>query len=441
MVASSGRMLLALAVLGVAAVAEAQSTTTWTGGGSTTLWSDAGNWTTPPVASGTFTLSFSGTAKTSSFNNSVTTVKSNIIGNSAAILFTNDGTAGKDVQFRLTGGPLVLYGDVRMTNPAAANAISLTDEIACDLVLTNASVSSAALMYTASFGSLTHNLLISGSISQIGSDPCNFRKGGTGGTLTLSGENVFLGQMQVFVGAVAVDRVENVGNPSPLGAGNLPIRLGNGNQSGQLIYTGTGEVTNRYFEIGAGPATAATGGATVTSNGSGPLVFDAANRSPGGPGTNPFDNGRFNTNYQGDNQVAARTLVLNGTNAGDNEIRSVIADQAYSFVTTSIQVTKAGSGRWIFSGDNLYTGTTTVSGGVLQVGNSGTTGTLGSGPVVNNATLSYKRSDDVTIATAISGSGGFVQAGTGVLTLGTSQGYTGRTSIEAGTLSLGEAGS
>jgi fibronectin-binding autotransporter adhesin len=436
---------LALAVLALTVAGRpcgAQAVATWTGGsGTSPLWSTAANWSTTPLSSGTYTLIFAGTSQTTSFNDAVTGVKANVIGNSAAIQFTNDGTSGKDGQFRLTGGPLTLYGDVRSTNPAAANAISMTDEIACDLILTNSSPSSAALMYTASFGSLSHNLLISGSISQIGADPCNFRKGGTGGTLQLTGENVFLGQMQVYIGAVSVDRLENIGAPSPLGAGNLPVRLGNGNQSGQLIYTGTGEVSNRYFEIGAGPASTATGGATVTSNGSGPLVFDAAGRSPSGPGTNPFDNGRFNTNYQGDNQVPSRLLTLNGTNAGDNEIRSVVADQAYAQATTSIQVTKAGSGRWILSGSNTYTGTTSISGGILQVGNSGTAGTLGSGPVVNNATLAYKRSDDITLSTVINGSGGFVQAGSGVLTFGTAQPYTGRTSVQAGTLSLGEAGS
>jgi fibronectin-binding autotransporter adhesin len=434
-------MAAVVVACGFAAPCHAQAVSTWTGGGTSSVWSDAANWSSPPLSSGTYTLIFTGTSRVASANDAVTAVKANVIGNSAALQFTNDGTPGKDGQFRLTGAPLTLYGDVRMTNPAASNAISLTDEIACNLVLTNASVSSAALMYTASFGNLSHNLLISGSISQIGADACNFRKGGTGGTMTLTGENTFLGQMQVFIGAVAVDRVENVGDPSPLGAGNLPVRLGNGNQSGQLIYTGTGEVTNRYVEIGAGPATSATGGATVTANGSGPLVFDAANRSPAGPGTNPFDNGRFNTNYQGDNQVVSRLLTLNGTNTGDNEIRSVIADQPYATVTTSIPVTKAGSGRWILSGENTYSGATTVSGGVLQVGNSGTTGSLGSGAVVNNATLSYKRSDDVTIGTSISGSGAFVQSGVGTVTFGTSQAYTGRTSVLAGTLSLGENGS
>jgi autotransporter-associated beta strand protein len=387
------------------------------------------------LSSGTYTITFSGTTKTSSFNDSVTAVKSNIIGNSAGIQFTNDGTAGKNGQFVLSGSAITLYGDIRSTNPAASNAISMTDEIKNDLKLTSAS---STLIYTASFGSLAHNLILSGAVSEASSGLI-FRKGGTGGTLFLSGENTFTGMMQIYVGAVSVDRFENIGAPSPLGAGNLPIQVGNGNLSGAIIYTGTGETTNRYITVGAGPASAAIGGATITNNGSGPLIFDAANRSAAG--ANPYDNGRFNTNYQGDNTAPSRTLTLSGTNVTDSEIRSVIADQSYASVTTSIPLAKTGSGKWILSGANTYSGTTTISGGTLQVGNSGTTGNLGTGPVVNNATLAFKRSDDIAYDLDITGAGTLVKAGAGVLTFGTAQSYTGPTSIEAGTLSLGENGS
>ena len=433
---ASGWIVAAVAATAIIAtpVVEAQ-TTTWTGGGSTTFWSDAANWSTPPVTSGTYTMTFSGTAKTSSFNNSVTAVKSNIIGNSAGIQFTNDGTAGKNGQFVLSGSAITLYGDIRLTNPAASNAISLTDEIKNDLRLTSAA---STLAYTASYGALAHNLVLSGVISEA-SPALIFRKGGTGGTLSLSGENTFTGMMQIYVGSVSVDRFENISAPSPLGAGNLPIQVGNGNLSGSIIYTGTGETTNRYLTVGAGPANTAVGGAGITNNGSGPLIFDAANRSVAG--VNPYDNGRFNTNYQGDNTAPARTLTLNGTNATDSEIRSVIADQAYASVTTAIQLAKGGSGKWILSGANTYSGTTTISGGILQVGTGGTTGNLGTGPVINNGTLAFKRSDDIAYDLDITGTGTLVKAGAGVLTFGTAQSYTGPTAIEAGTLSLGETGS
>jgi autotransporter-associated beta strand protein len=425
---------VAAVVLLSACLAEAQ-TTTWTGGGTSTFWSDAANWSTPPLSSGTYTITFSGTTKTSSFNDSVTAVKSTIIGNSAGIQFTNDGTAGKNGQFVLSGSAITLYGDIKLTNPAASNAVSMTNEIRNDLKLTSAS---STLISTASFGSLAHNLILSGVVSEASSGLI-FRKGGTGGTLFLNGENTFTGMMQIYVGAVSVDRFENISSPSPLGAGNLPIQVGNGNLSGSIIYTGTGETTNRYITVGAGPANAAIGGATITNNGSGPLIFDAANRSAAG--ANPYDNGRFNTNYQGDNTATSRTLTLSGTNTTDSEIRSVIADQTYASVITSIPLAKTGSGKWILSGANTYSGTTTISGGTLQVGTSGTTGNLGTGAVVNNGTLVFKRSDDIAYDLGIAGTGTLVKSGAGVLTFGTAQSYTGPTSIEAGTLSLGENGS
>jgi fibronectin-binding autotransporter adhesin len=296
----------------------------------------------------------------------------------------------------------------------------------------------STLIHTASYGNLVHNLIISGAVREDATGRI-FRKGGTGGTLFLSGENVFTGQMQVFVGSVSVDRFENISDPSPLGAGNIPIQVGNGTQTCSIIYTGSGETTNRYIAVGAGPANSASGGATITNNGSGPLVFNAANRSAAG--TNPFDNGRFNTNYQGDNTVPVRTLTINGTNSTDSEIRSEIADQAYAQVTTSIQLAKGGSGKWILSGANTYSGTTTISAGTLQIGTGGTTGNLGTGPVINNATLVFKRSDDIAYDRNITGTGSLVKSGAGVLTFGTAQSYNGATSIEAGTLSIGETGS
>jgi autotransporter-associated beta strand protein len=70
-------------------------------------------------------------------------------------------------------------------------------------------------------------------------------------------------------------------------------------------------------------------------------------------------------------------------------------------------VTQSGAGTTILLADNSYAGTTTVSGGTLQVGNAGTTGTLGAGDVTmsNNANLSYVLAEATTISNNISGTG------------------------------------
>ena len=70
----------------------------------------------------------------------------------------------------------------------------------------------------------------------------------------------------------------------------------------------------------------------------------------------------------------------------------------------------------------------------VQIGAGGTTGTLGSGAVVDNATLTFNRSNALTVANAISGSGGLVQAGSGTTSLMASNSYSGTTTISAGTL-------
>ena len=65
-----------------------------------------------------------------------------------------------------------------------------------------------------------------------------------------------------------------------------------------------------------------------------------------------------NTGSMGFNgQSGARTLTLTGSNANDNTLAAVIGDNG-----GATSVTKAGSGVWVLSGTNTYTGvTTTVS--------------------------------------------------------------------------------
>jgi len=100
-------------------------------------------------------------------------------------------------------------------------------------------------------------------------------------------------------------------------------------------------------------------------------------------------------------------------------------------------LTKLNSGKLTIDLTNNLSGTTTISGGILQVGNFDNFGTLGSGPVTNNATLSFNRSDTaLVVPNTIHGSGPVNFDGTGSVAITGASDYTGSTLISAGVLNL-----
>lgn len=116
-------------------------------------------------------------------------------------------------------------------------------------------------------------------------------------------------------------------------------------------------------------------------------------------------------------------------------------------------ITKTGAGTLVFSANSpSYAGATAVSDGVVQVGNNGATGDLGSGAVsiASGKTLAFARSNSATFGNDISGAGGIrVNGATSYLTL-TNASYTGSTLLQSGVLLsnnnftnivLGQAGS
>ncbi|RYD17301.1 MAG: hypothetical protein EOP88_27310, partial [Verrucomicrobiaceae bacterium] len=87
----------------------------------------------------------------------------------------------------------------------------------------------------------------------------------------------------------------------------------------------------------------------------------------------------------------------------------------------------------------VYSGSTTINAGTLLVGTGGTTGIIGTGPVVDNATLVFNRMDDVTLANVFSGTGKLIQRGTGALNLTGGGSLSGLTTVEAGRVNIGTA--
>ena len=87
-------------------------------------------------------------------------------------------------------------------------------------------------------------------------------------------------------------------------------------------------------------------------------------------------------------------------------------------------VVQAGTGTTILTAANTYSGGTTIAAGTLQLGNSGTTGSI-VGDVLDNGTLAFERSDSVTFPGVISGAGSVIQAGTGTTILTAANTYSG----------------
>jgi outer membrane autotransporter protein len=99
---------------------------------------------------------------------------------------------------------------------------------------------------------------------------------------------------------------------------------------------------------------------------------------------------------------------------------------------------KAGQGTLILTAANTYTGGTVISGGTLQIGNGGTTGSI-TGNVVDNGTLAFDRADNVVFAGTISGTGAVQQDTAASLTLMAPSVYSGATMVTIGTLRAGAA--
>jgi autotransporter-associated beta strand protein len=86
--------------------------------------------------------------------------------------------------------------------------------------------------------------------------------------------------------------------------------------------------------------------------------------------------------------------------------------------------------------DNTYTGPTTISSGMLMIGqgNPGEPGSIVSSIVNNSGTIAFNRVEDLTYAGVINGTGTLEKQAAGKLVLTGTHAYTGTTTVIAGTL-------
>ena len=140
--------------------------------------------------------------------------------------------------------------------------------------------------------------------------------------------------------------------------------------------------------------------------------------------------------------TAAAMLTLNAAGGATTFSGAIQGGGGAPPGSGTITLFMAGGGVQVLAGSNTYTGPTTVSGGTLQLGTGagGQDGSInGTSSLTDNAALVYNLAGSQTEAYSIGGNGSLTKLGPGTLTLSASNGYSGRTTVAAGTLQLGNS--
>lgn len=126
---------------------------------------------------------------------------------------------------------------------------------------------------------------------------------------------------------------------------------------------------------------------------------------------------------------------------------TVNAAQNYTFsgggyFVGGMALTKSGTGTLTLNntGSNTYSGGTTVSAGVLQLGDGLTSNGSVAGNITNNGVLFFANPFAETFSGNISGAGALGKTGAGTLTLSAANNYSGGTTISNGTLLVNNTG-
>jgi autotransporter-associated beta strand protein len=319
---------------------------------------------------------------------------------------------------------------------------------------------STALTYNGSFGG-----------SDVNQNNLALVKAGAG-TLTLTGSSSYGGGTTVNAGKLLV------GNGAALGTGDVTLNdgatlsnsagvttannlvingavtldsnVGNWNLNGNL--SGTGSITRgtsatNSIYLGSSDNSNFTGTFTIPANGNAVVRFS----NPGAGSANAKwvfnQNTDTRTSFDFSNgTIRFGSLTGSGfiTNQGSGtntiEVGNLGLDETFSGVfdqggSTTLAITKVGSGTWTLTGSNSYTGVTTINGGTLQIGNGTIDGSiLRTSGITNNGTLAYNLKGAQSYTQAITGSGSVTKSGTGTLTLSGNSTYTGDTIVNAGKL-------
>ena len=258
-----------------------------------------------------------------------------------------------------------------------------------------------------------------------------FSIGSSGGTIRVSGAGDY------SISAIVADLTGQTGALTKAGQGTLILDAASSYSGGTTIASGT-------LRVGVSGALGASSGVVNLGSiggGDASLInylggYAFANdinvvAGSGGVLTLGYTSGAaFSSRFTGN-------ITLNDDLVLYSQSVDTFALRLTGGISGSKSLTKTGTGIVRVEDNNTgYSGTTTISEGVLQLGalGGGTTGALGSGNVIDNATLLVNRSNAYALTNQISGTGSLTQTGAGTTTLSNANTYSGGTTVFNGSL-------
>lgn len=342
-----------------------------------------------------------------------------VLSGSAGLLYSG-GTAVLSGANTYSGATEISTGSLKITDAAA-----LGDDLFATTVSDGASLEIEGGL------SITEPLVLNGSGS------------GNGALVSSSGNNI-------LSGTVTLNSASTISAASPL------IISGTIDGAGDLTKTGTSLLALGGANTYTGATTVSQGGVLLTSTAA---LGDPAGETEVSPGAAIVIAGDV-----ADGSVFAEPITLRGSGISSDGALSFRTGAASSAVwsgnvslaaassigvadagdTLSItgavggaRLTKVGSGLLVLAEDNTYS-STVVSAGKLQIGEGGAAGSV-DGNISTSAETEVivDRSGTFTFSDSIKGAGALVKKGAGTLVLAETNTYSGGTTVEEGTLQVG----